>query len=435
MTGVSAMQAEILATGDEIRTGALVDSNSAHIAEALESLGIKVVRHTSLGDDLQGLRTAFGEVATRADLCVVTGGLGPTSDDLTTAAAARAAGVDLVLNAEALAAIEAFFRRLKRPMSDSNRKQALLPAGALMLPNPLGTAPGFALTIGRCRFYCLPGVPPEMRRMLAKEVIPLILQHQGAQREISLVKTLSTFGLPESVVGERVAGVENRFRAVKLGLRAKFPEIQVKLYLHGRDEKTLMRQLEEATAWVRARLENRIFSETNRPMAAVVGELLKARGETVAVAESCTGGLISHWLTNEPGSSAYFLLSAVTYANPTKIDLLGVDPITIDTHGAVSLATVGEMAAGAQRISGADHAIATSGIAGPDGGSAEKPVGTVCVGLATGGTVHTAQYLFAIGNRLMKKKLFAMVALDKLRRHLQRLPELQFSGFEPHGKV
>jgi nicotinamide-nucleotide amidase len=224
------MKAEILATGDEIRSGALVDSNSAFISDQLEQNGVEVIRHTSVGDDIQVLAGTLREIGKRVNLAVVTGGLGPTTDDLSAEAAATAAGVELEFNAEAFANVESFFKESNRPMSESNKRQALLPKGCSILYNPVGTAPGFSLFIEGCLFFFLPGVPYEMKRMLTESVIPTVIDFQGDETIYSRVKTFTTFGLPESLVGEKMADVEEAFPPVKLGLRANFPQIQVKLY-------------------------------------------------------------------------------------------------------------------------------------------------------------------------------------------------------------
>lgn len=412
------MIAEILSTGDEIRSGALIDSNSAYIAEKLEDAGIEVVRHTCVGDNMEDLVSILKEIGTRADIALVTGGLGPTEDDLTTEAAAKAVGAELVLDKAALSQIEEFFRTRKYTMSASNRKQAMIPQGAECLYNPVGTAPGFALKINQCHFFFMPGVPFEMHRMLSDKVLPLTEELQGDTRKFCIVKTISAFGLPESATGERLAGLTEKFPGIKLGLRAKFPEIQVKLYGNGEDENVLKALLENAAKWVLEQLGNKVFSPDGSSMEAVVGELLRQNSATIAVAESCTGGLISHWLTNVPGSSDYFLFSGITYSNEAKAKVLGVSSETLAQYGAVHEETAKEMAQGARHISGATYGLSTSGIAGPDGGTDEKPVGTVCVGLATPNGVKARQFNFSSGRRLMNKSIFAMTALDMLRREL-----------------
>jgi len=410
--------AEILATGEEIRTGALVDSNSAYIAEQLELAGLKVVRLNGVGDDLDQLVAVLKEIGARADVCVVTGGLGPTVDDLSAQAAADAAGVRLQPDPAAMASIEDFFRRRNRPMNPSIRKQAVLPAGAEALFNPVGTAPGFQLRIGRCRFFFLPGVPFEMKRMLADQVLPRIAGLLGGCREVRRVQTLSCFGQTESLTGERLDGLGTQFPGVQLGLRARFPEIQVKLYTSGADEARVAAALNPAAGWARDRLGDLVFSDRGEPMEAVVGGLLRGRNASLAVAESCTGGLISHWLTEVAGSSDYFTLAAVTYANEAKARVLGVSEEALARCGAVHPDIARDMAEGVRRLAGATYGIATSGIAGPAGGSAEKPVGTVCIGLAAPGRVFGYRFQFDYGRRSMNKQMFAMKALDVLRREL-----------------
>jgi nicotinamide-nucleotide amidase len=415
------MKAEILATGDEIRSGALVDSNSAYISVRLEENGVEVMRHTSVGDHLPTLVSTLREIGRRTDVAVVTGGLGPTTDDLSAEAAAQAAGVELAFDPAALENVESFFRKFNRPMTASNRKQALLPAGARILYNPVGTAPGFSLTIEKALFFFLPGVPYEMKRMLTEHVIPAIIDFQGDAAMHSRVKTITTFGLPESLAGEKMAAVEAEFPGIKLGLRANFPQIQVKLYGRDTDADRLDRRLADAGKWAVERLGSQVISEDGESMEAVVGRLLVKRAATLALAESCTGGLMASWLTNVAGSSEYFLFSGVTYSNRAKMDVLSVNPDTLDTVGAVHEDTAREMAEGARRVAGATYGLSTSGIAGPDGGTEEKPVGTVCIGLAGPDGSCGKRFYFPFGKRLMNKKIFAMAALDMLRRELLKI--------------
>ncbi|MBT8340366.1 MAG: competence/damage-inducible protein A [Desulfatitalea sp.] len=412
------MRAEILATGDEIRTGALVDSNSAYIADRLEGIGVEVTRHHAVGDHLETLAAVFREMAGRCEVAVVTGGLGPTQDDLSSAAAAAAAGVQLVEDARALAQIEAFFAKRGRPMTASNRKQALFPQGAHCLYNALGTAPGFQMALNGCTLFFLPGVPNEMRAMLGEQVLPQLEQLQGSQRRHRLVRVISTFGQTESAVGETLAGLTDRFPQVTLGLRAKFPEIQVKLYLNTADRPAGEAMLAQAVAYGVERLQPYVFSLNERTMAAKVGAMLLQRGETLALAESCTGGLAANWITNTPGSSDYFLLSAVTYANAGKVKLLGVSEQTLAEKGAVDEETARQMAEGVRRVAGADYGLATTGIAGPDGGTPDKPVGTICIGLATAKETLSRRHTLSFGRRLMNKRLFATLALDLLRKYI-----------------
>ncbi len=413
------MKAEILATGEEIRTGALVDSNSAFAAEQLEQCGLIVTRHHSVGDDLAALAQVIAEISRRADVAVVTGGLGPTVDDRTVEAAARVAGVPLIMDTKAMADIEDFFKKLGRPFSPTNRKQAMIPQGARCLYNPIGTAPGVRLTIDRCVFFFLPGVPAEMKRMFNDQVLPQISALQGGASQCNLVRTISTFGLPESLVGEKIAVVGEQYPQITLGLRAKFPEIQVKLYLRSEDESTGRQILAAADQRISEILGRHVFSHAGRPMAEEVGRLLQRRKATLALAESCTGGLVANWITNIAGSSDYFLFSAVTYHNDAKVRVLGVSPDTLQQKGAVSEETAGQMAEGARRLSGAAYGLSITGIAGPGGGSEEKPVGTVCLALAAADKTVTRRFCYSFGQRLMNKRMFAMTALDMLRRRLE----------------
>ncbi|MGD9364860.1 MAG: competence/damage-inducible protein A [Desulfobacteraceae bacterium] len=414
------MIAEILATGDEIRTGALVDSNSAYVSDLLERNGVMVTRHQSVGDDLNALTQIMDEISHRADIAIVTGGLGPTVDDRTAEAAAEAAGLPLELDQRAMDDIALFFKERGRPLSPTNRKQAMIPKGGKVLYNAVGTAPGFGLKINRCVFFCLPGVPYEMKQMFEKQVLPEIAQMLGGMRQFSLVQTLSTFGLPESTVGEKVDGITNEFPEITLGLRAKFPEIQVKLYLRTPDKEAGKALLDHAGQWVSQKLGDRIFSIEGRTMADEIGRKLLKQNASLSVAESCTGGLIGNWLTNTPGSSDYFRLSAVTYHNQAKIDVLGVSPQSLIDHGAVHEETARQMAEGVRRVGKSTYGLATTGIAGPGGGSEEKPVGTVCIGLATPQETITRQFCFSFGRRLMNKRIFAMAGLDTLRRYLMQ---------------
>jgi nicotinamide-nucleotide amidase len=409
---------EILATGDEILTGAVVDTNSAHIAQALKEIGLLGVRHSCVGDDMNHLVSTLQEIAIRADVAVVTGGLGPTTDDITAEAAAKSAGVELVLNRSALRSVEDYFRTRNRSTSSSNKKQALLPFGAEAIYNPVGTAPGFTLKIERCLFYFLPGVPFEMHRMLSDSVLPSIETLRGGRGELRRVKTISTFGLTESATGERMKGFSAEFPGIKLGFRAKFPEIQIKLYGSGKDSETIDKLMNKATESVLKKLGENVFSVDGMSMEAVVGGLLTEKKATLAVAESCTGGLISHMLTNIPGSSKYFLLSGITYSNDAKTKLLDVSPDIINQFGAVHEKTAKKMAEGVRRIAGATYGLAVTGIAGPDGGTDDKPVGTVCLGLADDRSARGFRFYFPFNNRSRNKKIFAMKALDILRQEL-----------------
>ncbi len=414
------MIAEILSTGDEVCSGAVVDSNAAFIAERLLSSGLQVTRHTCVGDCADRLTAVMKEIGNRADIAVVTGGLGPTIDDITAQAAADAAGVGLAENRVAMQYVSAFFAKFNRKMTDSDAKQARLPVDAVPIINPNGTAPGFSIRIGKCACFFLPGVPHEMRHMMTQSVLPQIKELRMAREKQSffLERQISVFGLPEAMVNEKIAGLTSEFPDVKFGMIARFPVIYVKLTAFSADQKQMADRISAAAERVRERIGERIFSMSGQSMEAVVGELLKANSRTVATAESCTGGLVAHRLTNISGSSDYFLLSAVTYANSAKINVLGVSEDILSAFGAVHEETVKAMAEGVRKLAGADYGLATSGIAGPTGGTEEKPVGTVCIGVATPKRTIGRRFAYPFRNRLANKELFAETALDVLRREL-----------------
>jgi nicotinamide-nucleotide amidase len=412
------LRGEIISTGDEVLTGAIVDTNAAYLAEQLSEAGVVVTRHNTVGDDLKMLSEAFAESAKRADVVVVTGGLGPTSDDLTAEAASAAAGAPLVLDMEAMAGIEKYIHSRNKHMIAANRKQAMFPRGADVLENPVGTAPGFSIKMDRAMFFFMPGVPHEMRRMMSAQVMPRIREFQGKEKGGNLTRILSTFGVPESEAAARLSEFGSRFPDLRLGFQVKYPGILLKIY-GGDDEPGMVsHRIEKGVKWICDQLGERVVSEEGLSLETVVGRLLLKQKATLAVAESCTGGLIAHMLTNVPGSSEYFLFSGVTYANHAKSNVLGVSPDTLETYGAVHEETAKEMAIGARNVSGALYGLATSGIAGPDGGSDEKPAGTVCIALATPSGVIAKRRFFTFGGREMKKKMFAAAALDLLRRHI-----------------
>ncbi|MBC2715431.1 MAG: CinA family nicotinamide mononucleotide deamidase-related protein [Desulfobacteraceae bacterium] len=413
------MIAEILSTGDEICQGSVIDSNSAHIAVLLNEIGAHVTRHSCVGDNMDELASMLSEIAVRADIAVITGGLGPTIDDLSAEAAAKAFGVDLQLDPDAAKSIKTYFAKFSRKMSRSDIKQAMLPAGASPIVNAYGTAPGFIFNIGRCRCYFLPGVPKEMERMVSEAVVPDILAFFGEQQDtVTLRKQLSLFGLPEALVNEKLNRFESLFPNVKLGMLARFPVITVKMTAVGTDRASLVDEIEKAGKWSAEQLGDKVFSLEGRSMEAEIASLLIKSRVTIGVAESCTGGLIAHLLTNIAGSSDYFLFSGVTYSNEAKVSILGVSEKTLKTYGAVSEETVREMADGARRISGATCGLATSGIAGPTGGTDEKPVGTVCVGISMKDKTLGYRFHSPFKERLSNKQIFAICALDLLRKQI-----------------
>ncbi|WP_459918108.1 competence/damage-inducible protein A [Desulfocicer niacini] len=419
------MKAEILSTGDEVLWGDIDDSNASWLSRRLRESGVDVTRVNCVGDDIDTISDVMTEISTRCDVVVVTGGLGPTSDDLSAQAAAVATGDDLVLNQMAFDSMASYFARKGWDMTTGNEKQAMLPAGATVMDNICGTAPGFFLDYGRARFYFMPGVPREMKAMFERHILPEMDARHPARKSAVLCR-LTVFGLPESKTGHKLKDFYENFPGMRLGFRASFPFIQVKFGsdpFAGEAGWVTSEKMAEAKAWVLERLGRFVISTQGLSMEATVGQLLTQRGQTLAVAESCTGGLIANQITDVSGSSDYFVLSAVTYANEAKISVLGVKKETLNIHGAVHEQTALEMALGVRKKAGADWGISTSGIAGPGGGSDTRPVGMVCIGVAGPDGARTFTHTFSHDDRGMNKKMFAAMALERLRRELVLQPE------------
>lgn len=374
------MTCALLSIGTEITRGELTNTNAPWLAAALTDLGFQVLEHCAVDDDKARVVSALDRLARGAKVVIATGGLGPTTDDLTTEAVASALNVGLERDAATLDHIRRRFEKLGRAMSDSNAKQADFPVGATILPNPVGTACGFMVELRGARAFFLPGVPHEMKRMFEEQVVPRI--REMAPNDSHQIR-FRTFGLPESVVGERLAGIEGAFPGVTIGYRAHFPEIEVKVLARSAEHKAAIELAEQAASEVRGRLGDVIYGNGEDTYAGVVGRALRTRGWTLAIAESCTGGLVGHLLTREPGASDYLVLDAVTYANSAKQAVLGVDEEVLRGHGAVSPEVATRMADGARRVSNADVALAITGIAGPTGGSDTKPVGLVYLAVST----------------------------------------------------
>jgi nicotinamide-nucleotide amidase len=406
------MTCAVLSIGTELTRGELVNSNGSWLAAELTALGFEVTEHAIVDDDPGRIVDAVRRISPRVRVLVSTGGLGPTTDDVTTAAVASALGVRLVRDDNSLEAIRRRIEKAGRTMSPSNAKQADFPDGADILPNPIGTAPGFGVRVGECVAYFLPGVPREMKRMFEEQVATRI--RALAPNNLYQLR-LRTFGLPESVVGEKLQGVEPAFTGTTIGYRAHFPEIEVKVLARAASHSAARDLCERATAEVRARLGAYVYGDSDDTFAGVVGRALRTRGWTLAIAESCTGGLVGHMLTREPGASDFLLLDAVTYANSSKSRILGVDEDTIRWHGAVSSEVAAAMAQGARRVSGADLALSLTGVAGPSGGTETKPVGTVYIALARpDGTTDVEHRVFG-GDRAQIQTLASYAGLRMVR--------------------
>ncbi|MCA9674845.1 MAG: CinA family nicotinamide mononucleotide deamidase-related protein, partial [Myxococcales bacterium] len=378
------MFAEILTIGDELTRGEIVDSNSSWLAGQLWDLDVTVRWMTSCRDDEADLRRAVTEAAGRADLVLCSGGLGPTEDDLTVDVVSALAGVVPVIDEAARARLEMFLGARQAPMMPLQLRQVRIPTGATVLANPAGLAPGFEIGIGTTPVVCLPGFPRELHAIWAAGLgdrVRALREARGGAPRIAR-RIYRVFGRGESQISAACRGVVDDVPGATIHYQVKFPETMVKIVIKDPDGDAARGRLEEVDAALRTRLGPHLYGTGDAALPEVLGATLRDAGLTVATAESCTGGMIAQLLTSAPGSSAYVVGGAVVYANREKERQLGVRPETLASHGAVSEACVREMARGARARFGVDLAVAVSGIAGPDGGTADKPVGTVWLAVA-----------------------------------------------------
>lgn len=421
-------RAAILSTGEEIITGKVVDTNSNYIANKLVEIGVEVTTVLTVGDVAERIAWAWQRAMDWADVIISTGGIGPTADDLTTEVVAKVAGRELFFSEEVANNIRRIFASLNRPMPENNLKQAQFPEGAVILPNRLGTAPGYRLDLdtpqGKKHLIILPGVPREMKPMMEETVIPWIREMRGAG-EIFLTRTFQTFGLSESGLDEMVKGTVSDEEG-RLAFRASFPQISLRVTVRGKPHE-VEGKLETLSSRIFSRIGSYVYGEGEVTMEEVVGRMLRKKGKTLAVAEALSGGLVSHRLTNVPGASAYFQGNIIAYSDQAKVSLLGVREETLRHHGAASEETAREMAIGVRERAASDIGIAVTGIAGPDGGTPDKPVGTACLALAAADTTVSRRYQLW-GNREWIKTLTSQLLLDWVRRYLLGVPIAE-SGF------
>jgi nicotinamide-nucleotide amidase len=422
------MRIEIICTGDEVLTGKIVNSNFSYMSQRLEDAGLSVRWGTTVGDDRESLLKAFQEAGTRADAVIVNGGLGPTVDDLSQEIAARAAGVDLVLSEDWLARMEEYFTNRSRVMPPNNRKQAMLPANAEILDNPIGTACGFALDIGKARFFFTPGVPRELRRMLEEQIIPRLLARSGVATTIHL-KRFHSYGLGESHVDTLLTGIEELVPegGVKLGFRAHYPQLETKLAVRGTDRADVDRKLAPVQAEVRKRLGNFILAEDEQTLEGVVLAALTAEQATLAVVETFTGGQIAARIAPLPGAETVFRRGVVArdlgqiYAG---VGLDGTPPLP----GALTPQITEAVARAALRQTGASHALAVL-IDLDEGGDRIEFGGTLHIAIATQREVASRRARI-LGGRDWVRLGAVEMGLDCLRRHLQGLPVHERTDFE-----
>lgn len=421
------MRIEVICTGDEVLTGKTVNTNFAYITQKLEEVGLAVRWETTVGDDREDLLLAFRLAGERADAVIVNGGLGPTVDDLSQEIAAQAAGVGLVPNEAWLARMEAYFARRSRAMPPTNRKQAMLPVGAEMLDNPIGTACGFALDIGKARFHFTPGVPRELRRMLEAEIIPRLLARQGMQSAIRL-KRFHSFGIGESRADALLAGVTDGVPdgTVKLGFRAHYPQLETKLAARGRDMEDIRRKLAPVEEEVRRRLGNFIVAEDDRTLEGVILEALSARQGTLGVVEMFTGGQIAGRIAPLPGAQQVFRRGTVA---PDLVEICAAVGLDRAAAGDGVTPAAAERVAGAARLqAGATHALAAL-VELDEGADRMDFAGTVCLAIATAHDVVSRRSRL-VGGRDWVRLGAVEMGLDCLRRRLQGLPLAERIDFE-----
>ena len=413
------MHIEVVTIGDELLLGYTIDTNTAHLARTLAEEGVEITRRTTVGDTADAIAAAVREGLDRAGAVITTGGLGPTSDDLTKPSIAALFGRGMVLDEEHLAWMEERFTRLfERPMPAANRQQAMLPEGARKLRNNHGSAPGIWLEDDRGRWVAmLPGVPREMRGMLGDTLLPLIRERIGDDRRVVRSRTLRTTGMGESFIADRVASLEEGVGDVGLSYLPNAEGTDLRVTVRGARPDDAARRLAAAAERLRTVVGDAVYGEDGADLAAVVLDLCREKGLTVGVAESCTGGLLGARLTAIPGSSDVVVGGVIAYSNALKTSMLGVPSTALAEQGAVSEPVVRAMASGARSATGSSIGVAITGIAGPGGGTEEKPVGTVWIASDVAGDVE-ARRLRLIGDRTEVRQRAAQAALEMVRRRV-----------------
>jgi nicotinamide-nucleotide amidase len=415
------MQGEIITIGNELISGRTLNLNAWYAAGRLTASGLRVSRITSVGDDFNMVSDALKKAMKTSRFVVATGGLGSTDDDITNEIVAKALKRPLCLDRQMFEQIKSHAEARDMKITPSLEKMAWMPEGSKML-NPEGTVCGFSIVEKGVRLYFLPGVPDQMRYLLDKFVLPEILTIYKTL-PVMRQRILRLYGLNEPSIAETLKQLQVKTAGIILGFYPHFPENHITLSLRGKDEPTVTKELDRLEKEIRRLVGSYIFSDANHGMEDVVGHMLAEKKLTISVAESCTGGMIGHRLTNVPGISAHFQGGIVVYSNQSKAELLSVRKETLEKYGAVSDETVREMACGVRKYLKTDLGLAVTGIAGPDGGTKEKPVGTVHIGLATKDDIYSGKYRFW-GNRKQVKSNTSMMALDWVRRWLNGDPFL-----------
>ncbi len=418
------IKAEVLTIGDEILFGQITDTNTQWIGTELTKIGIRPIRKTSVGDNEADILAAFAEAEARADVVLITGGLGPTKDDITKKTFCKYFNTELEINEDALAFITQFFEKRGRPMTELNRQQAALPKNCTYVKNWWGTAPGMWFEHNNTVFISMPGVPFEMKNLMTNAILPQLQTH--FKTPVIYHKMIRTIGIGESFLADKISDWEDNLpKHIKLAYLPHFGQVKLRLTATGTDIETLKLEAQSEVDKVLPLIKNHVFGYDNDELETVIGELLKTKNETLAIAESCTGGYVSHLITKVPGSSAYFECGIVAYSYEAKTLELGVKTETLTEYGAVSEETIREMAEGVRQKLNTTYGIATSGIAGPGGGTPDKPVGTVWIACAgPNGTV--ARKLQLSNFREQNIQLTATFVLELLRKTI--LNEIRYDN-------
>jgi nicotinamide-nucleotide amidase len=408
--------AELLTIGDEILYGQIVDTNSQWMSVELDKVGIKVIRKTTVGDQEDEILTAFAEAENRADIILITGGLGPTSDDLTKPLLAKYFNCDLQINEEALAEVTEFFVSRGRELTEMNRQQAALPTACSKITNPIGTAPGMWFEKKGKVFMSMPGVPHEMKKMMTERVIPKLLE--TFKMPVIVHQLVRTVGIGESFLAEKISNWEKALPpSIKLAYLPSLGEVKLRLTAFGDDKEQLRSMIDHQVELLKPIAGEYIYGLGEEGLEIAIGKLLKQKGLTLAVAESCTGGYLSHLITSVPGSSDYFLGSIIPYGYEIKMRQLGVKPEILEQNGAVSEPTIIEMANLVRAKFNTSIGVATSGIAGPGGATPDKPVGTVWI--AYSDKHHTVTKKLQLSkDRMINIKLSSAAVLNLIRLNL-----------------
>jgi nicotinamide-nucleotide amidase len=412
------MKAEIITIGDELLIGQVINTNQAYIAEKLNEIGVNVVRMTTVGDEGEEVLETFAEAWKRYPVVIVTGGLGPTHDDITKKAVCKFFGSDLVKNEELTLRIESLLQKRNINWTAAHEEQTMVPRKAQVIPNPVGTAAGMLFEDAGKYFIVLPGVPYEMKAMVDQSVVPFL----SAKVKGSVIRhlTLRTSGIAESLLAKQLGNIDELLDGGKLSFLPSATGVRMRITAFGNEVTATENKVKEIENRIRARVQKYIYGTGEEELEEVLGRLLTERKLTISVAESCTGGLIADKITNVSGSSTYFERGVVTYSNRSKVELLGVPEELTRTHGAVSKEVAEAMAAGIRRVARVDIGLSTTGIAGPTGGTAEKPVGLVWIGYSDKETTLALKFNFG-DDRKRTKERAAQAALELVRRRVLKI--------------